>query len=146
MQSHKNVLGLYALLERLTGAFPDILFESCSGGGGRFDPGMLYYMPQTWTSDNTRIRGRYEIQYGTSVVYPASAICAHIAKINPHADKWDKEINTSALLAMGGELGFEPVSYTHLDVYKRQAMMMLIWYYPEKTEKALSLTDMTTLS
>lgn len=107
MQSHKYVLGLYDLLERLNNAFPDVLFESCSGGGGRFDPGMLYYMPQTWTSDNTRIRGRYEIQYGTSIVYPASSICAHIAKINPHAEQWDKQINTTALLAMGGQLGFE---------------------------------------
>lgn len=107
MQSHKFVLGLYKLLERLNQEFPDVLFESCSGGGGRFDPGMLYYMPQTWTSDNTRVPCRGYIQYGTSVVYPMLSMCAHIAKIDTGAKEWDKHTNASALTSMGGVFGFE---------------------------------------
>ncbi|MFQ9800799.1 MAG: alpha-galactosidase [Clostridia bacterium] len=72
MQYHQYVLGLYEVLERLTSQFPHVLFEGCSGGGGRFDAGMLYYMPQTWTSDHntTGLRGRYRIQYGTSRLHP----------------------------------------------------------------------------
>ncbi|WP_185151007.1 alpha-galactosidase, partial [Peribacillus simplex] len=77
--AHRYVLGLYELLERITADFPHILFESCSSGGGRFDPGMLYYMPQTWTSDNTDAVERLKIQYGTSLVYPVSAIGAHVS-------------------------------------------------------------------
>ena len=107
MQSHRFVLGLYELLERLVTSYPDVLFESCSGGGGRFDPGMLYYMPQTWTSDNTRVPCRLDIQYGTSIVYPALAMCAHVAKIDVNATQHDKHANTSALIAMGGLFGFE---------------------------------------
>jgi alpha-galactosidase len=61
------MLGLYEVLEEITSRFPHILFESCPGGGGRFDPGMLYYMPQTWTSDNTDAVSRLKIQYGTSI-------------------------------------------------------------------------------
>ena len=107
MQSHRFVLGLYKLLDRLNRAFPDVLFESCAGGGGRFDAGMLYYMPQTWTSDNTRVPCRGFIQYGTSMVYPTLAMAAHIAKIDLNAKEWDKHTNASALLAMGGVFGFE---------------------------------------
>ena len=64
--AHRYMLGLYRVMETITSRFPDILFESCSGGGGRFDPGMLHYMPQTWTSDNTDAISRLRIQYGTS--------------------------------------------------------------------------------
>lgn len=76
---HVTILGLYEVLERHTAAFPYFLLESCSGGGGRFDPGMLYYMPQTWTSDNTDAVERLKIQYGTSIVYPISSIGAHVS-------------------------------------------------------------------
>lgn len=107
MQSHKFVLGLYQLLERLVQNYPDVLFESCSGGGGRFDPGMLYYMPQTWTSDNTRIPSRMDIQYGTSMVYPALAMSAHMAKFDVKALSDENHLNTVALVAMGGMFGFE---------------------------------------
>ena len=74
---HRYVLGVYDLLERLTSAFPEILFEGCSGGGGRFDPGMLYYSPQIWCSDNTDALARIKIQYGTSFCYPPSTMGAH---------------------------------------------------------------------
>lgn len=70
--AHRYMLGLYRILEVLTGRFPDILFESCSGGGGRFDPGMLYYMPQTWTSDDTDAVERLKIQYRTNFFQQSS--------------------------------------------------------------------------
>ncbi len=68
--AHRYILGLYRVMEEITSRFPNVLFESCSGGGGRFDPGMLYYMPQTWTSDDTDAIERLKIQFGTSMVYP----------------------------------------------------------------------------
>lgn len=71
---HKYILGVYSLYERLLQEFPDILFESCASGGARFDPGMLYYAPQAWTSDDTDAIERIKIQYGTSYVYPLSSI------------------------------------------------------------------------
>lgn len=76
---HRYVLGVYALYQRLLDRFPDILFESCASGGARFDPGMLYYAPQAWASDDTDAAQRLEIQYGTSFVYPVSSIGAHVS-------------------------------------------------------------------
>lgn len=75
--AHRYMLGLYKVMEKITSSFPHILFESCSGGGGRFDPGVLYYMPQTWTSDNTDAISRLKIQYGTSLVYPIVSMGSH---------------------------------------------------------------------
>ncbi len=76
---HRFVLGTYDMQDRLTREFPDLLLENCSGGGGRFDPGMLYYSPQIWTSDNTDPIERLNIQFGTSLCYPASAMGAHVS-------------------------------------------------------------------
>ena len=76
---HRYVLGVYDILERITSKFPDVLFEGCSGGGGRFDAGFVYYMPQSWTSDNTDAIARLTIQYGTSLVYPPSMMTAHVS-------------------------------------------------------------------
>lgn len=76
---HRFVLGTYELMDRLTTIFPDILLENCSGGGGRFDPGMLYYSPQIWASDNTDPLERMTIQFGTSMCYPASTMGAHVS-------------------------------------------------------------------
>ena len=81
---HRYVLGLYDLLERLTSAFPHILLEGCSSGGGRFDPAMLYYSPQYWTSDDTDAMERLDIQLGTSVVYPASSMSCHVSASPNH--------------------------------------------------------------
>src|SRR5699024_8820351 len=69
--SHRYILGLYKILEKLTTEYPEVLFENSSSGGGRYDLGMLYYMSQSWTSDNTDAIGRLDIQYGTSLIYPA---------------------------------------------------------------------------
>lgn len=105
--AHRYMLGLYQLLERLVTAFPHILFESCSGGGGRFDPGMLYYMPQTWTSDNTDAIERLKIQYGTSLVYPISAIGAHVSAVPNHQMKRITSLKTRGDVAMSGNFGYE---------------------------------------
>ncbi len=104
---HRYMLGLYRVLETVVGRFPDVLFESCSGGGGRFDPGMLYYMPQTWTSDNTDAMARLKIQYGTSYVYPASAMGAHVSAVPNHQTNRITPIDTRAAAAMGGNFGYE---------------------------------------
>ena len=80
----RYMLGLYRVLDTLTSRFPDVLFESCSGGGGRFDPGMLAYMPQTWTSDDTDAIERLKIQYATSIVYPVSAMGSHVSAVPNH--------------------------------------------------------------
>ncbi|MEK8212056.1 MULTISPECIES: alpha-galactosidase [unclassified Paenibacillus] len=105
--AHRYVLGLYELLERITTAFPHILFESCSSGGGRFDPGMLYYMPQTWTSDNTDAVERLKIQYGTSLVYPVSAIGAHVSAVPNHQVGRVTPLDFRGDVAMSGNFGYE---------------------------------------
>ena len=104
---HRYILGLYRVLDTLTQAFPHILFESCSGGGGRFDPGMLYFMPQTWTSDDSDAVERLKIQYGTSLVYPASAMGAHVSAVPNHQIGRITSMNMRADVAIGGNFGFE---------------------------------------
>ena len=78
------MLGVYDLYARLTSAFPEILFESCAGGGGRFDPGLLAFAPQAWTSDNTDAVDRLRIQWGTSLCYPLSSMGAHVSAVPNH--------------------------------------------------------------
>ena len=104
---HRYVLGVYALMERLVTAYPDVLFESCSGGGGRFDAGMLYYMPQTWASDNTDAIMRLSIQYGTSLVYPLSSISAHVSVCPNHQTGRTVSFQTRRDIAFTGAFGFE---------------------------------------
>lgn len=105
--AHRHVLGLYALLEKLTAEFPEVLFEGCSGGGGRFDPGMLHYMPQIWTSDNSDAISRLFIQHGTSLVYPLSAMAAHISAVPNHQVGRTTPLETRGLVAMTGAFGLE---------------------------------------
>ncbi|TYP73924.1 alpha-galactosidase [Paenibacillus methanolicus] len=105
--AHRYMLGLYDVLERITSAHPDILFESCSGGGGRFDPGMLYYMPQTWTSDNSDAISRLSIQYGTSIVYPISSMGAHVSAVPNHQVGRLTSLATRGDVAMSGNFGYE---------------------------------------
>lgn len=105
--AHRYMLGLYSVLERITAEFPHILFESCSGGGGRFDPGMLHYMPQTWTSDNTDAVTRLKIQYGTSMVYPAVAMGAHVSAVPNHQVKRMTSLDMRGHVAMSGNFGYE---------------------------------------
>ena len=81
---HRYVLGVYELQERLITEFPELLLENCSGGGARFDPGMLYYSPQIWCSDDTDAIERLKIQEGTALLYPLSAIGAHVSDCPNH--------------------------------------------------------------
>lgn len=104
---HRYMLGLYRVLEEITARFPEILFESCSGGGGRFDPGMLYYMPQTWTSDDSDAVERMFIQYGTSFVYPPCAMGAHVSAVPNHQTGRTTAMQTRGNVALGGNFGFE---------------------------------------
>ncbi|MEH7332411.1 alpha-galactosidase [Neobacillus drentensis] len=105
--AHRYMLGLYRILETLTTRFPHILFESCSGGGGRFDPGMLYYMPQTWTSDDTDAVERLKIQYGTSIVYPAITMGAHVSDVPNHQVGRVTPLTMRCHVAMAANFGFE---------------------------------------
>lgn len=105
--AHRYMLGLYKVLEEITSGFPNILFESCSGGGGRFDPGILYYMPQTWTSDNTDAVSRLKIQYGTSLVYPIVSMGAHVSAVPNHQVDRITTLTMRGDVAMSGNLGYE---------------------------------------
>jgi alpha-galactosidase len=104
---HRFVLGVYELLERITSEFPHVLFESCSGGGGRFDPGMLFYMPQVWTSDNSDAICRLAIQHGTSMVYPLSSMGAHVSAVPNHQVHRVTPMLTRGHVAFTGAFGFE---------------------------------------
>ena len=104
---HDYVLGLYDFLERLVDRYPDILIEGCSGGGGRFDAGMLYYTPQIWCSDNTDPIDRLEIQYGTSFIYPASSVGAHVSASPNHQTGRLTSMKTRGMVAMAGTFGYE---------------------------------------
>lgn len=104
---HRYILGLYKVLEILVARFPHILFESCAGGGGRFDPGMLYYMPQTWTSDNTDAIERIKIQYGTSLVYPPRTMGAHVSPVPNHHVNRSYSLRDREHVAMMGNFGYE---------------------------------------
>lgn len=105
--SHRYMLGLYRILATLTKKFPTILFESCSGGGGRYDLGMLAYMPQTWTSDNTDAICRLQIQHGTSFIYPAITMGAHVSAVPNHQVGRITSLATRGAIAMAGNLGYE---------------------------------------
>jgi alpha-galactosidase len=104
---HRYVLGVYELLERLTSAFPNVLFEGCSGGGGRFDAGMLYYCPQIWCSDDTDAFERTKIQYGTSFFYPISTVGSHVSTVPNHQTGRVVPIESRAVTAMAGSFGYE---------------------------------------
>lgn len=104
---HRYILGLYKMLEKLINRYPDILWEGCSGGGGRFDAGFIYYMPQSWTSDNTDAIDRLDIQYGTSLVYPPSTMGAHVSAVPNHQTGRITGLDIRGDVAMGGVFGYE---------------------------------------
>ena len=104
---HRYILGVYSLYERLISEFPHILFESCASGGARFDPGMLYYAPQAWTSDDTDAYERCRIQYGTSFVYPLSMMGAHVSAVPNHQLGRTTPLSTRGNVAMFGTFGYE---------------------------------------
>lgn len=104
---HKYVLGVYDFLERLIEKFPDLLIEGCSGGGGRFDAGMLYYTPQIWCSDDTDAIERIRIQHGTSFGYPISAVGSHVSAVPNHQTGRTVSLKTRGIVAMAGSFGYE---------------------------------------
>ena len=105
--AYRYVLGVYDLLERLTSAFPDVLFEGCAGGGGRFDAGILAYCPQIWCSDDTDAVERLTIQRGTSYGYPCAAMGAHVSACPNHQTGRVVPFGTRAVVAMAGTFGYE---------------------------------------
>lgn len=104
---HRYVLGLYWIMEQLISRFPNILFESCSSGGGRFDAGMLYYMPQTWCSDNTDALCRMRIQYATSLIFPPITMGAHVSESPNQQTGRITSMETRGRVAMSANLGYE---------------------------------------
>ena len=104
---HDYVLGLYDFLERLVQRYPNLLIEGCSGGGGRFDAGMMYYTPQIWCSDNTDAIDRLRIQYGTSFGYPVSVVGSHVSAVPNHQTRRKTPLHTRGVVAMSGTFGYE---------------------------------------
>lgn len=103
----RYILGVYEVMRRITAAFPQVLFESCAGGGGRFDLGILSLMPQGWTSDDTDAWMRCRIQYSTSLLFPPSAMGAHVSAVPNHQTGRVSPLATRAAVAMGGTFGYE---------------------------------------
>ncbi|MFT3982784.1 MAG: alpha-galactosidase [Lachnospiraceae bacterium] len=130
---HQYILGLYKLLERLITEFPAVLFESCSSGGARFDPGMLYYTPQIWTSDNTDAMERIKIQYGTSYVYPLSSMGAHVSEVPNQQTGRMTPLQTRANVAVFGTFGYE-LDLNQLTVQERQMVKEQIEFVKEHRE------------
>lgn len=128
--AHRYMLGLYRMLEQITGKFPDILFESCSGGGGRFDPGFIYYMPQVWTSDNTDAVERLKIQYGTSLVYPIITMGSHVSAVPNHQVHRNAPLETRGNAAMSGNLGYE-LDVTKMNGEEKQVVKNQVFLYKE---------------
>ncbi|MFC6181239.1 alpha-galactosidase [Lactiplantibacillus daowaiensis] len=126
--SHRYVLGVYALLEALTSEFPDVLWEGCSGGGGRFDAGWLYYMPQSWTSDNTDAVARMTIQYGTSLAYPISATTAHVSVAPNQQTGRPTSLTTRGDVAMSGVFGYE-LDLTELTAAEKTVVQQQVTTY-----------------
>lgn len=131
--AHRYMLGLYRVLEKITADFPNVLFESCSGGGGRFDAGMLYYMPQVWASDNTDAVCRLKIQYGTSIVYPANTICCHVSQVPNQQVGRITPLATRGLVAMSGNFGYE-LDLTKLPQEQKNTIASQIRVYKEIRE------------
>ena len=129
-QMHRYILGVYELYRRLTEAHPEILFESCAGGGGRFDPGLLAYAPQAWASDDTDAVERLRIQWGTSIAYPLSSIGAHVSAVPNHQVGRVTPLETRAAVAFFGVLGYE-LDPTTLGADERRDIVEQIRFYSE---------------
>ena len=125
---HRYILGVYSLYEKLTGEFPDILFESCASGGARFDAGMLFWAPQAWCSDDSDAYERQKIQYGTSYVYPIVSMGSHVSAVPNHQLLRTTPLQTRANVAYFGTFGYELdlnlLSSEEIDLVCRQVRFM----------------------
>lgn len=128
--AHRYILGVYDLVDRLTKRYPDILFEGCSSGGGRFDAGMLYYFPQTWTSDSTDAAERIRIQYGTTFGYPVSSMTAHVAAVpNPQTQRITS-LQTRGDVASSGVFGYE-LDVQQMSTEEKELVKQQVAFYKE---------------
>ncbi len=127
---HRYVLGLYKLMDKMTKAFPNVRFEGCSGGGGRFDMGVLYYMPQIWCSDDTDAVERIHIQYGTSMIYPPFAMGSHVSECPNQQTGRTVSIDTRAALAYFGTFGYE-LDLNDISEEEQEAVRRQVKYYQE---------------
>jgi len=135
--AHRYALGLYDVCERIVNANPDVFFEGCAGGGARFDPAMLYYFPQIWTSDDTDAEERTRIQYGTSVCYPLSAMSCHVSAVPNHQTRRSCDMNTRADIAHLGATGYE-LDSTLLTDEEKESIKEHIQNYKEMAHLVLS--------
>ncbi|NLS86322.1 MAG: alpha-galactosidase [Ruminococcaceae bacterium] len=127
---HRYTLGFYDLMRRITGAFPDVLFEGCSAGGNRFDLGVLCYMPQIWLSDNTDAHRRAALQQNASMCYPQSVMGAHVSACPCHQTGRTTSLETRFAVACSGVLGYE-LDVASLDNAQREAVSQQIRFYKE---------------
>lgn len=134
--AHKYMLGVYDLAGRLTAAFPDVFFEGCAGGGGRFDAGALYYFPQIWTSDNTDAYERAKIQWGTSLCYPVSSMSCHVSACPNHWTNRTTSINARGAVASLGAFGYE-LDLTNLSDEEKKTVKEQIRQYKQTDELIL---------
>ena len=130
---HRYILGVYQLLERLTKAYPEVLFESCSSGGGRFDLGMMYYAPQAWTSDDTDPIERLKIQHGTSYGYSLSMMSAHVSASPNEQSGRRTNLDTRAAVAYFGVFGYE-LDVTTLEAAEAEKVKEQIDFYKRYRE------------
>ncbi|HBF37320.1 MAG TPA: alpha-galactosidase, partial [Firmicutes bacterium] len=128
--AHRYILNLYKMMDKITSSFPQILFEGCSGGGGRFDPGILYFMPQIWTSDDTDAIARLKIQYGTSIVYPAITMGSHVSAVPNHQLQRETSLEIRGHVASSGCFGYE-LDLNKLDSAERQRVKNQVAFYKE---------------
>ena len=141
--AHRYMLGLYKILENITTNFPNILFESCSGGGGRFDGGMLYYMPQTWTSDDTDAIERLKIQEGTSLVYPTITMGSHVSAVPNHQVHRITPLHTRGVVAMAGSFGYE-LDVTKMTDEEKEEVKSQVKFY-KNIRKTIQFGDLYRL-
>lgn len=127
---HRYILGAYAMADQITSDFPDILFEGCSGGGGRFDTGWAYYMPQSWVSDCTDAVARQKIQYATSYIYPTSTMTAHVSVSPNQQTGRATSFETRGNCAMSGVFGYE-LDLTKMSVEEQQMVTRQVAEYKE---------------
>ncbi|KAF1296421.1 alpha-galactosidase [Enterococcus sp. JM4C] len=127
---HRYILGVYTLYEKLLAAYPELLIESCAGGGGRFDPALLYYAPQTWASDDTDAVERLKIQYGASMIYPLSSIGSHVSEVPNHQVGRITSLKMRNDVATFGTFGYE-LDVTKLSVEQKAEIKQQVRVFKE---------------